>query len=262
MEEALKPQEMCRSFLKRHAVTLKMVGILILVFILLIPLGMIRSVVKERMHRRNEAVSGITSSWGGEQTVVGPVLVIPYQYKSKKWKDHIVNGVQKKIEIEETAVANAFFLPDDLSIEGSVTPKTLHRGIYDAVVYTGSLEMSGRFSSPDFAELGIVDNDVQWEKALVTMAVSDLRGTGKVLTMKIGDETVTFAPGCRLSGYKSGVSARIKDLNKESKNLDFHMTLELKGSKGISFAPLGKRRPGPGGDIAVTRCVNSHPAWQ
>jgi inner membrane protein involved in colicin E2 resistance len=40
---------------------------------------MITGVLRERLQRRNEAVADITSSWGSEQNVIGPVMGIPYQ---------------------------------------------------------------------------------------------------------------------------------------------------------------------------------------
>jgi hypothetical protein len=40
----------------------------------------------ERLGRRTEAVADITSSWGREQNVIGPMLGIPYQYKFKPSK--------------------------------------------------------------------------------------------------------------------------------------------------------------------------------
>jgi len=236
-----KPIEMTKSFLKKYAPTFKMLGVIFLVLILLIPLSMIRNILRERTGRRNQAVAGITSSWGKEQVVVGPVIVIPYWYKFKTWKEQMMNGRKEQIEVEETAVANAFFLPDELIVEGALTPSTLHRGIYNAVVYEGSLDISGRFPSLDFAELGIEENDVQWEKAVVTLAVSDLRGTGKMLTIRMGEQTCAFTPGCRLQGYSSGVTARFSNLEREEANLDFQMTLDLKGSRGISFAPAGRQ---------------------
>jgi len=241
MDTTPKLLEIAKSFLEKHAVTFKMTGVLFLVLVLLIPLGMIRNILHERMDRRNEAVAGITTAWGNEQVIVGPVLVIPYRYKVKIWKEQIVNGKQERIEVEETAFANAFFLPDELVIEGIVTPSTLHRGIYDAVVYTGSLNISGRFPSPDFAELGVAENEVQWGNALVTLAVSDLRGTGEMLRIQVGKQTYVFTPGCKLNEYASGISARLPDVQREGANLDFRMTLNLKGSRGISFAPVGKQ---------------------
>lgn len=90
----------------------KLVGILILVVVLLIPLGMIGSTLNERLVRRNEAVTEITSSWGKEQAVIGPVLVVPYHYTFKTLKDAVVKGVVSKVEVSETATAKAWFLPE------------------------------------------------------------------------------------------------------------------------------------------------------
>lgn len=230
-----------KPFFKRHAVTLKLGWVFCLVLVLLIPLGMIRSILFERMNRRNQAVAEITSSWGGEQVVVGPVLVIPYQYRFKTWKEQIVDGRQERLEVEQTAVANAFFLPDELVVEGTATPSKLHRGIYEAVVYKSQLNISGRFQRPDFAALGIAETDVKWEKAEVTLAVSDLRGTGELLNITVDGQTYTFTPGCKLQGYPSGISALLPGVDRKEANRDFQMTLDLKGSRSIRFAPVGRQ---------------------
>ena len=241
MDTAAKALGALKSFLERQAVIFKLAWVVFLVFVLLIPLNMISSVLRERMGRRNQAVAEITSSWGGEQTIVGPVLVIPYRYKFKTWKEQTVDGKRERIEVEETAVANAFFLPAELTIAGSVTPSKLHRGIYEAVVYEGSLEISGQFPAPDLAALGIAEEDAQWENAAVTLAVSDLRGTGEMLTIKMDDQASTFTPGCRLKGYASGITAPLPGVREKAADLDFQLTLELKGSRGISFAPVGQQ---------------------
>src|SRR5262245_63922359 len=74
-------------FGRRHSTILKLLGVGALVLVLLIPLAMITGVLSERLQRRNEAVADITSSWGREQNVIGPVLGIPYQYKFKTVKE-------------------------------------------------------------------------------------------------------------------------------------------------------------------------------
>jgi inner membrane protein len=71
------------SFGRRHSTIIKLLGVGALVLVLLIPLAMITGVLSERLRRRNEAVADITSSWGREQNLIGPVLGIPYQYKFK-----------------------------------------------------------------------------------------------------------------------------------------------------------------------------------
>src|ERR1035437_1826987 len=51
-------------FLRRYSTILKLLGVGALTLILLIPLGMITGVLNDRLSRRNEAVTEITSSWG------------------------------------------------------------------------------------------------------------------------------------------------------------------------------------------------------
>src|SRR5947209_18037015 len=75
------------SFGKRYRTIIKLIGVGILILLLLIPLGMISGVLSDRLSRRNEAVADITSSWGKQQSVGGPVLGMPYQYKFKAVKE-------------------------------------------------------------------------------------------------------------------------------------------------------------------------------
>ena len=49
------------SFGQRHSTIIKLLGVGALVLVLLIPLAMITGVLSERLRRRNEAVTDITS---------------------------------------------------------------------------------------------------------------------------------------------------------------------------------------------------------
>ncbi len=61
--------------LKRSAST-KALVIGALILILLIPVSMIKSVVHDRSYVHNEARADIMRSWGGEQLLTGPILVL------------------------------------------------------------------------------------------------------------------------------------------------------------------------------------------
>jgi inner membrane protein len=241
MDATPRPPKSSKSCMRKYNIFFKMAGVSALALALLIPLAMIQSLIKERMSRRSATVAAITATWGSEEVVVGPVLVVPYEYKTKKWKEQMVNNRLTKVEVEEVALANAFLLPAELAIEGCVTPSKLHRGIYDAVVYKGKLDLSGRFLPADFLELGIAAEAFRWRDARMTLAVTDLRGSGEVLTIEMGGLTCEFTPGSLLIGYPSGISARVPAFHAGSTNLGFHMTLDLKGSRGINFAPVGRQ---------------------
>jgi len=228
------------AFLKRWATVFKIAGVVALTLLLLIPLGMIHSVLGERLERRNEAVADITSSWGREQNIIGPVLMVPYRYSFKSWKEQPgERGKIEKVEVTETAVANACFLPATLAINGDLKPSRLKRGIYQAVVYAGSLEISGQFSRPDFSSLRIKEEDILWDDALVTFAIPDLRGVKEALQVQWGESRLPLLPGCKLKGFTSGVFARVNGLRTSTGTIPLKLSLTLNGSRALNFSPVG-----------------------
>ena len=230
------------NFLKRRAILFKMAGVTILILLLLIPLAMIHSVLRERLERRNAAVTEVTSSWGREQSVIGPVLIVPYRYTFKSWKEQPATGGKiEKIEVVETAVANAYFLPASLSINGDINPRQLRRGIYQAVVYAGKLELSGQFARPDFANLRIEESNVLWDDAIVTFAIQDLRGVKETLQLQWGDSRIPLVSGSKLKGFASGVHARGAGLRESQGNIPLKLELTLNGSGGIRFSPVANQ---------------------
>src|SRR5262252_7414269 len=131
MSEVQAPPPLPRSqpfFGRRHSTVLKLLGVGALVLVLLIPLAMITGVLRERLERRNEAVADITSSWGREQNVIGPVLGVPFQYKFKTVKEiPAPDGKVERREVEESAIGTAYFLPEVLNVSGNVQTQRLHR---------------------------------------------------------------------------------------------------------------------------------------
>ncbi|MCW5554903.1 MAG: cell envelope integrity protein CreD [Verrucomicrobiae bacterium] len=218
----------------------------VLILLLLIPLTMVRSVLQERLGRRNEAVANITSSWGREQKLVGPVLIVPYRHAVKSWKEQpVAGGKTERIEVVEMALANAYFLPTNLAIAGDLKPMELRRGIYDAVVYSTKLEFTGEFAQPDFSSLRIEEKDVAWEDATIAFAIPDLRGVKETLNFKWGERTYPLLPGGKLGGFSSGILsgafARVGSLRESDAAIPFRLELSLNGSGGLSFAPLGSQ---------------------
>ena len=198
------------SFGRRHSTIIKLLGVGALVLVLLIPLTMITGVLSDRLQRRNDAVADITSSWGKEQNVIGPVLGIPYQYKFKAVKEvPAPDGKMERREVEETATANAYFLPETLNVTGDAQTQILHRGIYNAAVFRAQVTLAGKFAAPDFGPLKIGIKDVQWKDAFVSIAVNDLRGTREGIVLDWGGTKRPMLPGSQVPGYTTGATASL-----------------------------------------------------
>jgi inner membrane protein len=242
MPDAPPPLPKSQPFFKKRSTSsmLKLFGVGALILVMLIPLLMIQGVLSDRLARRNEAVDDITSSWGKDQNIVGPVLVVPYLYHGTVVRSvTLPDGRVETREVAETTVAYAYFLPDTLEITGDVKTQTLHRGIYDAAVFRGMVNISGKFPVPDMAALKIDPKDVLWKDAAVTLAVSDLRGTRESLLLDWDGKKIQLQPGSQLPGYTTGVTAPLANDQPIAAPPAFSIALDLNGSSGIFFAPFG-----------------------
>jgi inner membrane protein len=219
---------------------LKLLGVGGLILLMLIPLLMIEGVLNDRQARRNEAVADITSSWGRDQNIIGPVLVVPYLHRGTVVRSvTLPDGRVETREVEETTLAYAYFLPDTLEITGDLQTQMLHRGIYDAAIFRGQINITGKFPVPDMAGLKIDPADVLWKDAAITLAVSDLRGTRESLTLDWDGKKIQLQPGSQLPGYTTGVTAQLAAEQPIATPATFSIALDLNGSSGIFFAPFG-----------------------
>jgi inner membrane protein len=230
-----------RAFLKPFALSLKLGGILVLVLLLQIPLFMIRGLLAERNSRRDAAVREITETWGRTQTIVGPVLVVPYRALRTVEKETIVNGRAVHTTEERMADAYACFLPEELTIDGDIDPSKRHRGIYEAVVYTSHLKLSGRFAAPDLKPLGLAPDALQWNRAWIAFGLSDLRGTRETLKLAWDGQSLPLTPGTQIDGPNAGLHADLSttaNSTTPSGPHTFSVELALNGSGTLAFAPL------------------------
>ncbi len=214
----------------RHSVGVRMVVIGVVGLVLLIPAAMIRGLIHEREDRRDGAVAEISAKWGGAQTVAGPVLTVPYRQYHKNDKGKVVS----------TTTEYAHFLPDDLSIAGTIVPQVRYRGIYEAVLYNGKLRLAGTFSRPDGRELGIPPADIMYDKAFLSVGITDMKGIREIISVRWNGEAIPANPGIESRDVlESGVSARVA-LSETTKRYPFALDLDLNGSQQISFLPFGK----------------------
>ena len=207
------------------------IGILILLF--LIPISMIKDLVYERQMRKDDAFTEVSSKWGNPQSITGPFVSIPYWEYSKN-KDKKTG----KIEIVRFK-KQAYFLPEKLDIKGDIVPELRHRGIFEVVVYTTHLNISGKFDKLDLEQWKIDPKNILWDEARIFMGVTDLRSIKENVNIQIQDSAIAFNPGIDREGLiASGIEAKIKWDNDKSSN--FTLDLKLNGSSYLYFDPLGK----------------------
>jgi inner membrane protein len=217
----------------RDSTAFKLVVTGVLILILLIPLGMVRSLVHERERRGNEVAQEIAATWGRSQVLGGPVLTVPYRLHSRNENDKVI-----------TWISSARFLPETLKVEGKIVPERRNRGIFEAVVYRADLQWSGTFRRPDFAGWGIAAGDIVWRDAYLSVGVPDLRGIRSGVGLSWGERSLEFEPGGSEAGlWESGLRAAVPDLQsgREGEIHAFSFSLGVNGSRQLQFLPLGRQ---------------------
>ncbi len=232
-----------KRFLSRYSILFKLAVIGFLVLVMLIPLSMVESQLRDRLERHKDAIQEINGTWGTEQDIIGPILKVPYVLRTKTIQQKEIDGKMQPVEVEKTSIDYAFFLPRNLEISGKIEPKKLHRGIYDAVVYQTRCEFSGTFDFSGITELKIDPKDIHWEDAQLCVRVSDLRGTSERIPLQFGNATPTFLPGSLIPGSPNGIHAPLNGIEPADHlgaSYPFSFALSLNGSDVLAFAPLGE----------------------
>lgn len=227
MEHPTKQLEKSNHWAK-NSVTLKLVVITVLMLLLLIPSNMIQSIIYERESMNVQATNDVSSKWAGKQTINGPTLTIPVVYEEIKGTKVI------------RTTKNLNILPEELTINGEIDPKSLKRGIHNVVVYNSDLLLKGSFDiNKKIDSTNLVE--IQYHKAFLTIGISDLRGIKDELVLEWDNKKLKVEPGSRISGLiSSGVTVDLpSSFAKTTQPIAFSMNMKIRGSQTFSVTPIG-----------------------
>jgi inner membrane protein len=226
------------KFLSRISMSLRPFFIAFMALLFGIPLAMIGGVIEDRMDNRNTALESVMESWAGEQTVAGPVLIIPYTENKPvetfdTAKNRVVATTQK---IERFQI----IIPENLSIQTDLKTEERMRGIHKVPVFTGQVNLNGKFSS-----LGAAVEKLQSKKAeignpYVFIYVSDNRGLGSAPVLKWNASALNVHPGTTLTEVPSGFHAPMNLGDIKTGDTSFNIAFSLKGTKYFYAVPTGK----------------------
>lgn len=215
--------------LVKRSVLLRMVLIGGLTIALLVPSVLIIGLINDRETTRDSAVKEVGDRWGNAQTIAGPILTVPYRVPSYTVKDRVVYSTQL-----------AHFLPESLVVSADIQPEVRTRGMYEIVLYSSRIRLTGCFAPPSFAQLGIPSEDILWDKAFLTLGISDLKGVKEGVKVQIDDQTLVADPGVNADEVlTTGINVH-PALRQSSRTLPVSATLDLNGSGQLTFVPVGK----------------------
>ncbi len=191
-----------QQFMNSYSV--KMVIVSGLAILLLIPSFLIMNIINERIALSEKVKNELYAQWGGKQVVAGPVLNVPFVIQEKNETNQ---GVTERKGI-------AHFLPETLKTDGSMAPEKRKRGIYEVVVYEGSIKLKGSFIQPDVSQLDIPNAQFNWDAAYFTLGISDMRGIKNLPELVVNGQKCKVDPGVADTDlFQSGITVKANSID-------------------------------------------------
>ena len=213
-----------------------------LILLLLIPLFMVAALISERENRARGVRAEVGRTWGPEQRLLGPFLMVPYTIR--------VETVQADKRVETIHERRAVFTPEALQVAGRIEAKTLRRSIFDVPVYAAQLKLTGRFATPRISDVAAEVAAVRWRDAILVLGLTGVSGLKDAAVLKItGATDVLFAPSVGYpAGSLTGIHARLADAgasvqadpDKPPAPFAYTIDLAFNGSVSLDVAPVAR----------------------
>ncbi|MFY7856610.1 MAG: cell envelope integrity protein CreD [Rubrivivax sp.] len=218
----------------------KLLAIGALMAVLLIALAMVRAVITERTSYRHEAQTEVAAAHAGPQTLIGPVLWLPYTETAQRTVNVETDGVSRQRVETFTEEHVLLVYPTTLNVRSQLGPEQRRRGIFPVTVYTSQHHVTGQFTwtEPQPSRPGA---QVTVGRPLLLMGVADARGLLGVprLTLAGTPLTLSRAPARAPLPLAAELPADLDPaLRKPGSPLALDLQFDLAGTSRIGWVPL------------------------
>lgn len=218
--------------------TSKLLGIAALAGALLLLLAMVGGIVADRRVRQADVEANIADTAARQQTVIGPVLVVPY--RQRVTETVAAEGGKTRTVVREVE-HRALILPEALDADGSADVAPRHRGLYRALLYTFRGNLHANFRVPANLGLDVAAADITVGRAWLAMGVSDVRGLQSETAVRWAGRTLEVAQGTYHEPLGQGVHAAVGILDvSATRDYAVSVKLDLLGTNSLSIAPVGR----------------------
>jgi inner membrane protein len=221
---------------------LKIIGMLALITLMSIAVSYVNNTILERQRYQNQVKSDIARSSAHSQTMLGPVLAVPYTEEYTAYIDEITaKGAKVKKRVLKRSKSTAYFLPENLHLTGAFSNEYKKLGIYKALMYKLGGNVKGDFRIP--ANFNVTPQHkggvITFQTAYIGIGISDTRGIIGKPTFSFGGKPYQFEQGSHIDILGKGIHATLGNLESKSEQVfNFKFNLNLLGMEHFSFTPI------------------------
>jgi len=235
--------------MKSRSMGLKLIFVCVLALVMAIPAFFVGSLIDERTQRAADVVKEISEHVGGEQTFLGPTLVVPYTLPSG-------HGIY-------------WIAPAQASAALKTTTEERQRSLFKVPVFQADLKLDAAFDLTGPSAALPEGAQLDWSKAQIVVGVSDTRGALADATLTISGKMAALTPSdAPLKLPLNLYGAKAEGIAKP--DAQFHATsvLRFSGAQRVAVLAYGETThltaqgdwPSPsfdGGFLPVRRTVSS-----
>ncbi len=222
-------------YLPQRSFGLKLILVCGLALLMAIPAGFVWALIYDRSNDAQGAVFEVSQLRGGEQTLTGPFIVVPYE-RDVLIDDKVQTQRGSVTLYAETGTANA-----------TLATETLRRGLHDVPVYSAETSYAAQFRPARITEAAPNDARIRWPDARLFMTITDARGA-RVVQMSLDGQALEAEPVDSVANANGGsisyqrlVGARIPWLQEQAdRTLEATANFTVTGAQRIGFAAFAR----------------------
>jgi inner membrane protein len=170
----------------------KLVIAVLIAVALMVPLLMVYGLLWDRQQQAETAQASIGQGWGGQQTIGGPVIVIPYRATETQTVQENGRDVTRTVNM----IRNLYLSPQANKADVVIKPEKRRKAIYETVVYESQISGSADFVLPaDIARYGVTREALMLDRAEVRLGISDARGLVDGNSLSVNGTPAALLPG-------------------------------------------------------------------
>ncbi|MAP95833.1 MAG: cell envelope integrity protein CreD [Ponticaulis sp.] len=224
-----------RGLLPQRSFGLKLLLVCALALLMAIPALFVYTVVYDRSSRAETATRAVSERYGGQQTAIGPVLIVPYSQP-------VTEGIRTKTE------RNALVLyPETGSAVTTLATEVKTSGIHEVPIYAADIAFDASFQTSRITDSVPAEATIDWNDIRLLVGLSDSRSVRKPTEIKVSGQDMPVEPMSAPSGVENWnrtsmtlLGTTLSGLDNRATPLKVSAALSFSGAERIALSPFAR----------------------
>jgi inner membrane protein len=217
----------------------KLAALAAIVLVLVIGLGMIEAVVRDRQQYRHLTEQSVADSLAGAQTLIGPVI---HSACVESWDVETGKGDERRM-VEQRREFRLTAMPETLRLNTDAAMQERARGVHKVNAFSLQTRIQAQWGPLTALQpqATIQGSRMQCGAPILMLAVADARGI-RTAQLELNGQELHLKPGTFHPTYARGLHASLPEsVRGMAEGLQATLNLELVGTQQVSIVPLGGR---------------------